>query len=385
MDFLRIPSITRNRESVEKAAHWIINRLKRTTDSVELIKTVGNPAIIAEWLPQIKSKSNQKLPTILFYGHYDVQPPEPLELWKSPPFEPTIREGRIYARGVGDNKGQLYAHLCAVECLHQVKKLGLNVKFLFDGEEELGSPNLEEVLESKKQFFTDIDVVIVSDGPADLSWRPTIVFGVRGIVTAQLCLQSATNDVHSGNFGGIQPNPALDLLQILQTMINDQGKCLIEGFYKNVFDPDSLAIEAANQLDRTPNMYKEILGISYFGGEQDYPLIHRVMFRPTFNIRGFHSGAVREQAKTIIPKDAVVELDMRLVPHQKPKKIEKLVITHLERLKQQSSRWAAVIDRCEIKFEASFSPMYTSLDLPVCYSVCSARSGKSCSKRKSNA
>jgi acetylornithine deacetylase/succinyl-diaminopimelate desuccinylase-like protein len=245
-----------------------------------------------------------------------------------------------------------------------VKKLGLNVKFLFDGEEELGSPNLEEVLESKKQFFTDIDVVIVSDGPADLSWRPTIVFGVRGIVTAQLCLQSAANDVHSGNFGGIQPNPALDLLQILQTMINDQGKCLIEGFYKNVFDPDSLAIEAANQLDRTPNMYKEILGISYFGGEQDRPLIHRVMFRPTFNIRGFHSGAVREQAKTIIPKDAVVELDMRLVPHQKPKKIEKLVITHLERLKQQSSRWAAVIDRCEIKFEASFSPMYTSLDLP---------------------
>ncbi|MFX0152878.1 MAG: peptidase dimerization domain-containing protein, partial [Candidatus Hodarchaeota archaeon] len=171
-------------------------------------------------------------------------------------------------------------------------------------------------------------------------------------------------DVHSGNFGGIQPNPALDLMHILQTMVDDQGRCLIEDFYEDVFTPDSLAIEAADQLDRTPEMYKKVLGISYFGGEQDQPLAHRNMFRPTFNIRGFQSGSVREQAKTIIPKDAIVELDMRLVPNQKPDKIEKQVITHLERLKQRSKRWAAVIGRCRVNYEASFSPMYTPLDLP---------------------
>ncbi len=363
-DLIRIPSISQYKEEVEKVAKWLVTRLKNTADYVEQIKTSGNPVVLAEWKPQIIDKSNQKKPVLLFYGHYDVQPPDPLDKWLSPPFEPEIRDGRIYARGIGDNKGQLFANLFAIECVHQSKELGITVKFIFDGEEELGSPYIEEALNAKKKFFKDVDLTIVSDGPADPSWRPTIEFGARGIVTTRLELITATNDVHSGNFGGIQPNPAWDLLSILQTMKNENGTCLIEGFYDDVFTPEDVAIETAAQLNRDPEMLKEQLGISYFGGEQDHPLVHRVMFRPTINIRGFHAGSVREQARTIIPKEAVAELDFRLVPYQKPEKIVELFQEHLKKLRQSSERWALILDRCNVSFEASFYPMHTPLGLP---------------------
>lgn len=359
--FLRIPSISNNREGVEKASIWLKNRLESSADFFKIVETSGNPVIFVEWEPNT-SKVNDR--TILIYGHYDVQSPEPLDQWISPPFEPEIREGRIYARGVGDNKGQHFAHLVAIECITKLNQLGLRVKFILDGEEESGSPNFDEALNKEKDFFTDIDLVFVSDGPADPSWKPTISFGVRGIVTAQIYLHSANNDVHSGNFGGIQPNPAIDLMSILQTMVNEKGKCLISGFYDDIFTPDKGALMAAEQLNRTPELYQKSLGINYFGGEQDIPLVHRVMFRPTFNIRGFQSGNVRQHAKTIIPKDAVVELDFRLVPHQKPNHIQKLILTHLDTLKRRSDRWKAMIERCKVTFEAAFAPIYTPIDLP---------------------
>ncbi|MHA1532821.1 MAG: M20/M25/M40 family metallo-hydrolase [Candidatus Heimdallarchaeota archaeon] len=282
----------------------------------------------------------------------------------SPPFEPEIREGRIYARGVGDNKGQLFANLCGIEWLHKKKQLSSKVKFIFDGEEELGSPNLEEALKAKKEFFKDIDLVIVSDGPADPTWKPVLEFGARGIQTVQIHLKSAKGDVHSGNFGGIQPNPVWDVIKLLRTMRDENGKCLIEGFYNDVFIPTEAAIKAAEELNRDPEIYKEQLGISYFGGEQDLPLTHRLMFRPTFNIRGFKSGDVQENAKTMIPKEAIVEIDVRLVPNQTPEKMTKLIQAHFEMLRHKSERFAAIIDRCTLKFGSSFYPMFTSLELP---------------------
>ncbi len=362
--FLRIPSISNNKAAVEEAALWLKRRLEASASSLKIIRTLGNPIILAEWKPKTSDEENTvKSPTVLIYGHYDVQSPEPLDQWISPPFEPEIRDDRIYARGVGDNKGQFFAHLIAIECITKFSKLGLRVKFLFDGEEEIGSPNLDEALIQEKEFFSDIDLVFVSDGPADPSWKPTLCFGARGIVTAQIYLNSASNDVHSGNFGGIQPNPAIDLMSILQTMVDDNGKCLIKGFYNKVFSPDEGALKAAEELNRTPEMYQKFLGISYFGGEQDVPLVHRVMFRPTINIRGFHAGNIREHAKTIIPKDAVVELDFRLVPHQQPTQIQDLLINHMEQLKTRSNRWKLMINRCDVTFEAGFAPIYTSLDL----------------------
>ncbi|MFX1536111.1 MAG: M20/M25/M40 family metallo-hydrolase [Promethearchaeota archaeon] len=365
-NLLRIPSISRDKNNVRRAANWLKKRLKQTADHVELVETTGNPAILAQWSPQINQELDKEKPTILFYGHYDVQSPDPLDQWISPPFEPEIRDGRIYARGVGDNKGQLFANLCAIECVHECEQLGLRVKFIFDGEEELGSPYLNEALKAKKDFFRGIDLVIVSDGPAHSSWQPTIEFGVRGIVTATLELCTATSDMHSGNFGGIQPNPVWGLISILQTMRDEEGKCLIEGFYDDVFTPEPAALEAAKQLKSLydPDVYKKQLGISYFGGERDQPLVHRVMFRPTLNICGFQSGSVRDQARTIIPREAIVELDIRLVPYQTPEKIEKLVRAHLDKLKQRSEKWAAILDRCKLSFDGSFYPMYTPLDTP---------------------
>lgn len=360
-DLIRIPSITREKEEVRKAAKWLINRLNKTADFVELIETEGNPAIIAEWKAQIQKKNTI---TLLFYGHYDVQPPEPLDKWVSPPFEPEIREGRIYARGVGDNKGQLFANLCGIECVLEAEELGVNVKFVFDGEEEIGSPYLDQALKSKAEFFEDVDLVVVSDGPADPTWKPTLEFGARGIVTMRIELISADSDVHSGNFGGIQPNPVWDLVSILKTMRDDKGKCLIEGFYEDVFTPSEKAIEAANDLARDPEDYKKQLGITYFGGELDKPLEHRKMFRPTFNIRGFKSGSIRENARTIIPREAVVEIDARLVPNQKPEKIKQLILNHLERLKQKSERMKNIIEKCIITSETSFYPLFTPFEFP---------------------
>jgi acetylornithine deacetylase/succinyl-diaminopimelate desuccinylase-like protein len=177
-------------------------------------------------------------------------------------------------------------------------------------------------------------------------------------------LISAETDVHSGNFGGIQPNPVWDLISILKTMRDDNGKCLIEGFYDNVFTPTEKAIEAAKQLSRDPEDYKKQLNITYFGGEQDQPLEHRKMFRPTFNIRGFKSGSIRENARTIIPGEAVVEIDARLVPDQHPDKIKQLILNHLEKLKKKSERMKKVIEKCKITSDTSFYPLFTPFELP---------------------
>ncbi len=363
-ELIKIPSITRDKASVQNAARWLQNKLNQNADFVEQISTEGNPVIIAKWKPQIPQEDNEKNLAILFYGHYDVQPPDPLEEWISPPFEPEIRDGRIYARGIGDNKGQFFAHMVAIECLHNLKNLGIEVKLILDGEEELGSPNLEEVINKRKEFFENIDLVVVSDGPADPTWKPTLEFGARGIVTVQFDLKTAKGDVHSGNFGGIQPNPVWDLISVLRTMRDDNGKCLIEGFYDDVFVPSDVALKAAEDLNRTPEVYKKQLGISYFGEERDIPLTHRLMFRPTFNIRGIKSGSIREKARTIIPKEAIVEIDIRLVPNQTPEKMQQLVQNHIDKLKTSSENFAKILERCEINFGTSFYPMFTPIELP---------------------
>ncbi len=361
---IRIPSISRNKDEAQLAANWLEERLKQTANYVEQISTTTNPVILAEWKPQITEISAPAPYTILFYGHYDVQPPAPLDEWISPPFEPEIRDGRIFARGIGDNKGQFFAHIIAIECLHKHKQLSVNVKMILDGEEELGSPHIDEAINKKKEFFENIDLVVVSDGPADPTWKPTLEFGARGITTVQLELKTAKGDIHSGNFGGIQPNPVWDLISILKTMKDDMGKCLIEGFYDDVFTPTAAALQAANDLNRDPEIYKQQLGISYFGEEKDLPLTHRLMFRPTFNIRGIKSGSVRENARTIIPKEVVAELDIRLVPNQTPEKIERLIITHLNKLKSESNIYSQILERCKVKFGTSFYPMFTPLELP---------------------
>lgn len=358
-DFLRIPSISRDSHQVRNAAKWLHERLLEFTDMAEIVETRSNPIVIAE----IHSNTNKNSPTVLIYGHYDVQPPDPLNMWDSPPFEPMIKEGRIYARGAGDNKGQLFANLVATDLLKTYDLPMPTVKFIFDGEEELGSPSIDEGMKQRKEFFEDIDLVIVSDGPAHSSWRPTIEFGARGILGFRLRLTTAKQDQHSGNYGGIQPNPVWEVVEILKTMKDGNGRCLLNHFYDDVFTPEKEAQLAAKELDIPLEVYKKNLGIDFFGEEQGLPIPIKIMFRPTFNIRGIASGEVLENAKTIIPKEVIVEFDVRLVPNQTVENIEKIIRAHFNELSARDERWKKRINSCKLTFEASMEPMYTPMNL----------------------
>ncbi len=358
-DFLSIPSVSRNSSEVRKTAEWLKERLSEFVDYVEVVETSSNPLVIAE----INSNRSKDTPTILIYGHYDVQPPDPLDKWDSPPFKPKIKEGRIYARGAGDNKGQLFANLVAVDLQKSYNLPMPNVKFIFDGEEELGSPSIDEGMMQKKEFFKDIDLVMVSDGPAHSSWRPTIEFGARGILGFRLRLITAKQDQHSGNYGGIQPNPVWEAVEILKTMKDSNGRCLLNHFYDDVFTPEKEAQLAAKELELPLDVYKKKLGIDFFGEEQGLPIPIKVMFRPTFNILGIAAGEVLEKAKTIIPSEVIVEFDIRLVPNQTTENIEKIIRAHFEALSERDERWKQRINRCQLTFEASMNPMYTPMNL----------------------
>ncbi len=359
-ELLSIPSVTQDRANVRFASDWLLAYLSQSADHVKRIETNSNPIILAEW----QSSHSDQSPTVLLYGHYDVQPPGDLSLWSSDPFKPEIRDGRLFARGAGDNKGQFYAHLRAIEHLVEHESLEWNVKLLLDGDEEQGSPFLEDALEQNLEFFQEIDLIIVSDGPAHVSWRPSLVFGARGILTFQLKVKLAKKDVHSGNFGGIQPNAAWALLDLIETLREPfTERCLIKGFYENVIDPDLEATKAALDLPLDEDNLKEQLGISFFGGESSYPLPFRVMFRPTMNLRGISSGGVKTEARTIIPAEAIAELDCRLVPYQDPEIIATKIRDHFQNLREDP-RYARLLDHTSLSFGASFKPLYTPVSSP---------------------
>ena len=359
-ELLSIPSVTQDRANVRFASDWLLAYLSQSADHVRRVETTGNPVILAEW----RSTSGGESPTVLLYGHYDVQPPGDLNQWSSDPFKPEVRDGRLFARGAGDNKGQFYAHLQAIEHLVEHDSLAWNVKLLLDGDEEQGSPFLAKAMEENLDFFQHIDLIIVSDGPAHVSWRPSLVFGARGILTFQLNVRLAKKDVHSGNFGGIQPNAAWALLDLIGTLREPfTERCLVKGFYDEVIDPDLEATKAALDLPLEEDNLKEQLGISFFGGESSYPLTFRVMFRPTINLRGISSGGVKSEARTIIPAKAVAELDCRLVPYQDPKVIAEKIRQHFQNLREDP-RYARILASTSLSFGASFKPLYTPVSSP---------------------
>ncbi|MHA2365140.1 MAG: M20/M25/M40 family metallo-hydrolase, partial [Candidatus Hodarchaeales archaeon] len=280
MELISIPSITANKKHSLKAVEWLSKYLNEFL-KIKILKTNGNPIIIAFTEPQQHQK-----PTILIYGHYDVQPVEPLDAWISPPFEPEIRNGRLYGRGTGDNKGQFFTHISALISLLETESLESNVILMLDGDEELGSPDLGDILKQNKNLLDGIDLVVASDGPAHASWKPGICFGCRGIIKIQIYVKTALHDRHSGNFGGLQPNPITALVEILKSMRNEEGRCLIKGFYDDVEIPDAIDLQIIEEYHITPEQLKKDLQINYFGGEHEFPIYHRAMFRPTVNIHG---------------------------------------------------------------------------------------------------
>jgi acetylornithine deacetylase/succinyl-diaminopimelate desuccinylase-like protein len=308
---LKQPSISAQDRGVKECAQLLRRQMEEIGIPARVLPTAGHPIVFGE----IKAGAMAK--TVLIYGHYDVQPPEPLELWQSPPFEPQIREGRIWGRGTGDNKGQLFAHLKAVEAVKKARgNLPVNVKFLFEGEEEVSSRNIRRFIEENLELLS-ADFCFCSDGGMLPNDQPTIVFGVRGILYVEVSATGANRDVHSGNLGAYVPAPAWRLVHLLNTLKDPQGRVRINGFYDAVVPPTELEKETLRKIPFDPGVLKN-LGLPEASPSEGPGFLERVMFQPTLNICGLTSGYGGPGMKTIVPHRAAAKIDMRLVVNQDP-------------------------------------------------------------------
>jgi acetylornithine deacetylase/succinyl-diaminopimelate desuccinylase-like protein len=313
--FLRIPSIStlsEHKPDIRRAAEFAMNELREAgMSSVELIEGQGNPLVYAEWL------GAPGKPTVLFYGHYDVQPPDPLDEWKTPPFEPTVRGNDIFARGACDDKGQVYIQIKAVEgLLKTTGKLPVNVKFLLEGEEETGGEHIEAYVKSKPPKLK-ADAAIVCDTEMFAPEMPTICIGLRGMVYYELLVEGARQDLHSGVYGGAAPNPIMAIAEILTALKDRDGHIKIPGFYDRVVPPAAKELEAWARLPFNEKEYVEKeMGAKELTGEPGIPVLERVWARPTLEVHGIRGGFVGEGAKTVIPARAVAKVSTRLVGDQ---------------------------------------------------------------------
>jgi acetylornithine deacetylase/succinyl-diaminopimelate desuccinylase-like protein len=327
---LRIKSISAdpafNADCAEAAKHLAAD-IESIGFSAEVRPTAGHPAIVARYDGPV-----QNGPHVLFYGHYDVQPVDPLELWESPPFEATVRDGEIYARGAADDKGQVFMHFKAIEAhLKQNGRLPVNMKIILEGEEEVGSANLDNFVKDHRDELK-ADVVVISDSPMFDRGIPSICYGLRGLVYFQIDLRGTKSDLHSGSFGGAVANPAFVLANILAQMKDRGGHVKIPGFYDDVRE---LRDEERDQWKRLPfneKRYAKELGAPRLFGESGYSTLERVWARPTFEVNGILSGFTGEGAKTVIPAVAMAKVSMRLVPNQDPDKIAQLFEDHIKKI-----------------------------------------------------
>jgi acetylornithine deacetylase/succinyl-diaminopimelate desuccinylase-like protein len=318
-EYLAIPSISalpEHQQDVRRAAEWTANQMRQIgLQNVRLMETPGNPIVYGEWLNAPGAR------TILFYGHYDVQPVDPVELWESPPFEATVRDGEIYARGAADDKGQVFMHFKAVEAyMKEAGGLPLNMKFFIEGEEEVGSAHLDDFVRANKPLLA-ADVVVISDTAMIGKGVPSICYGLRGLVYYQIDLRGTKSDLHSGVFGGAVANPAYVLPQILAQMKDKGGRVKIPGFYDDVRPLTDAEREEWKKLPFNEKNYRKELGAPKLTGESGYSVYERTWGRPTFEVNGLLSGFTGEGPKTVIPAVAMAKVSMRLVPDQTPEKI----------------------------------------------------------------
>jgi len=319
-DFLRIPSIStlpEHEQDIRRAAEFVATQMKAAgLEHVEVIPTGKHPLVYADWL-----HASGK-PTVLCYGHYDVQPPDPVELWSTPPFEPSERDGNLYARGASDDKGQMYMHIKAVEALFAVYgKLPVNVKFLIEGEEEVGGESISEYVPKNKQKLS-ADVALVSDTELFADGVPTLCVGLRGLMYTEIEAQGPAQDLHSGIYGGAAPNAVYGLIELLAKAKDADGRIQVPGVYDDVAAPTPTEVESWKRLKFSEKEFLEKeVGASVLTGEPDQSVLARVWARPTFEVHGIAGGFTGAGAKTVIPAKAVAKVSMRLVPNQDPKKI----------------------------------------------------------------
>lgn len=333
-ELLRIPSISAVEEhkgDMMAAALNVKNRLLEAgLSSAEIFETSGHPIVYAEWL-EAPGK-----PTVLVYGHYDVQPADPLDLWDSPPFEPVIKNNKIYARGATDDKGQLYMHVKSVEAFFkQTGKLPLNVKFLIEGEEEIGSPSLEAFIRENKQLLK-CDTVLVSDTSLYAPGLPTITYGLRGLCYMEVELTGPNRDLHSGTYGGAVANPINVLADMIAQLHDKKGKITIPGFYDDVLKLSKAERDNFKKLPFSDKKYAKELDVKELSGEAGYTTLERSWARPTLDCNGIFGGWTGKGAKTVIASKATAKMSMRLVPYQSPAKIAKLFEKHIKAIAPKS-------------------------------------------------
>jgi acetylornithine deacetylase/succinyl-diaminopimelate desuccinylase-like protein len=327
-ELLRIPSVSTDpdhRSDVKEAATFLGNQLREIgMENVKIHETEGNPIITAEKCP------HDDRPTVLVYGHYDVQPSDPEEEWNTPPFEPTVKEGRIYARGASDDKGQSYTHVKSVEAfLKTGTQIPVNVKFILEGEEEIGSPHLIPFIKKHKKELA-CDMVLISDTAMFGEDQPSITYGLRGLAYMQIVVTGTKRDLHSGVYGGTVKNPANALCEIIAKLTDEDGVVQIPGFYDKVVSLTSEMREAEAQLPFDETKYKEELDVDVLHGEKGYTTLERASARPTLDVNGIWGGYQKAGAKTVLPAKAGAKVSMRLVPDQDPKEIAGLFQEYVE-------------------------------------------------------
>ena len=331
LDLLRIPSISADpvyKKDVIKTAKAVAKSLKKAgADKVEVCETKGYPIVYGEKI------IDKNLPTVLVYGHYDVQPPDPLELWDSPPFEPVIKktkahpQGAIFARGACDDKGQMYMHVKAFEAMNKTKSLPCNIKFMIEGEEEVGSSNLGPFCKKNKKRL-DCDVVLVSDTSIISNKVPSVTTGLRGLSYLEVEVTGPNRDLHSGVYGGAVANPINVLSKMIASLHDKNNKINIPGFYNDVEIVSKKERKAMNEAPFSLAAYKRELKIKEIYGEKGYTTLERTSIRPTLDVNGIWGGYIGEGAKTVLPSKAFAKISMRLVPNQHPDKITKLFEKH---------------------------------------------------------
>jgi acetylornithine deacetylase/succinyl-diaminopimelate desuccinylase-like protein len=331
-EFLAIPSVSarsEHKDDMIRCAEWVSAKLGELGMKAEILSTPGHPIVYGELM-----EAGPNAPTVLVYGHYDVQPVEPLDEWKTPPFEASVRDGNMYGRGTADDKGQIHIHMKALEAYREAKGAPpVNLKFLFEGEEEVGSVNLEDFVLNNVERLA-CDAAVVSDTPMLAPDLPSICAGLRGMVYMEVRLSGPSQDLHSGQYGGGVVNPANALARIITQLKDDNGRITIPGFYDKVKDLSAVEKKSLSELPVTEEEFAAEAGVSATGdGEVGVHWLERIWARPTLDVNGFLSGYTAEGAKTIIPAKAMAKISMRLVPDQDPKEIRRAFESYVKSLK----------------------------------------------------
>lgn len=328
-ELLRFPSVSADPKyagDVRKAAEFVAQKLRDAgADQVEICETAGHPIVYGE---KIMDPSK---PTVLVYGHYDVQPADPLELWHTPPFEPTVRDGKIYARGACDDKGQFYMHVKAFELMLKQGTLPTNIKFMIEGEEEVGSENLGVFVKNNKERLK-ADVVLVSDTAMISLENPSLETGLRGLSYLEVEVVGPNRDLHSGVYGGAVANPATILAKMIASLHDENNHIAIPGFYDDVLELTEAERKALNEAPYDEEEYKKDLGVEALWGEKGFTTVERTGIRPTLEVNGIWGGYIGEGAKTVLPSKANAKISMRLVPNQSSEKITQLFSDHFNQI-----------------------------------------------------